>query len=76
MDQAFKQGDKVSWSTPQGKTVGKVVKKLTSRTEVKGHTVAASKENPQYLVESEKEIKMCYKKLSDGEILGMVFCLI
>ncbi|MBW4485944.1 MAG: DUF2945 domain-containing protein [Tildeniella torsiva UHER 1998/13D] len=54
MDQAFKQGDKVSWSTPQGKTVGKVVKKLTSRTEVKGHTVAASKENPQYLVESEK----------------------
>lgn len=54
MDQVFKQGDKVSWSTPQGKTVGKVVKKLTSRTEIKGHTVAASEENPQYLVESEK----------------------
>lgn len=54
MDQSFKQGDKVSWSTPQGKTVGKVVKKLTSHTEIKGHTVAASKENPQYLVESDK----------------------
>ncbi|MEA5450998.1 DUF2945 domain-containing protein [Leptolyngbya sp. CCNP1308] len=54
MNQAFKQGDKVSWSTAQGKTVGKVVKKITSRTEIKGHTVAASKENPQYLVESEK----------------------
>lgn len=54
MDQAFKQGDKVSWNTAQGKIVGKVVKKLTSRTEIKGHTVAASKESPQYLVESEK----------------------
>lgn len=34
--------------------MGTIVEKLTSRTEIKGHTVAASKENPQYLVESEK----------------------
>ena len=54
MAQAFKKGDKVSWSTPQGKTVGTIVEKLTSRTEIKGHTVAASKESPQFLVESEK----------------------
>ncbi|WP_035987409.1 DUF2945 domain-containing protein [Leptolyngbya sp. KIOST-1] len=54
MTQTFKQGDRVSWNTAQGKTVGKVVKKLTSRTEIKGHTVAASKDEPQYLVESEK----------------------
>jgi hypothetical protein len=54
MTQTFNQGDKVSWNTAQGKTVGKVIKKLTSRTEIKGHTVAASKEEPQYLVESEK----------------------
>lgn len=54
MSQTFKKGDKVSWNTPQGKTLGTVVEKLTSRTEIKGHTVAASKENPQYLVESEK----------------------
>lgn len=54
MTQTFKQGDKVSWNTSQGKTVGKVIKKLTSRIEIKGHTVVASKEEPQYLVESEK----------------------
>ncbi|WOD37556.1 DUF2945 domain-containing protein [Nodosilinea sp. E11] len=54
MAQSFKPGDQVSWNTAQGKTVGKVVKKLTSRTEIKGHTVAASDDDPQYLVESDK----------------------
>ena len=50
----LKKGDRVEWETSQGKTAGKVVKKLTSRTKIKGHQVAASKENPEYLVESEK----------------------
>nr|WP_205761023.1 DUF2945 domain-containing protein [Luteolibacter luteus] len=50
----LKKGDRVEWETSQGKTTGKVVKKLTSRTKIKGHQVAASKENPEYLVESEK----------------------
>ena len=50
----FKQGDRVRWDTSQGETHGKVKKKLTSRTRVKGHTVAASKDEPQYLVESDK----------------------
>ncbi|MEO1300475.1 MAG: DUF2945 domain-containing protein [Cyanobacteria bacterium J06636_16] len=44
----------MEWNTSQGKTIGKVVKKLTSSTEIKGHTVSASKEAPQYLVESDK----------------------
>jgi hypothetical protein len=54
MAQSFQPGDTVSWNTGQGKTVGKVVKKLTSRTEIKDHTVAASEDDPQYLVESNK----------------------
>ena len=36
MAQEFKQGDKVEWNTPQGKTRGTVKKKLTSNTEVGG----------------------------------------
>jgi hypothetical protein len=53
--QDFKQGDQVEWNTPQGKTRGKVKKKLTSpRTEVGGQTVAASEDDPRYLVQSEK----------------------
>ena len=34
--QGFKQGDTVEWNTPQGKTRGKVKKKLTSPTQVGG----------------------------------------
>jgi hypothetical protein len=52
--QEFKQGDKVEWNTPQGKTRGTVKKKLTSDTEVGGQTINASENDPRYLVESEK----------------------
>jgi uncharacterized protein YijF (DUF1287 family) len=50
----FKQGDKVSWETSQGRTHGTVIKRLTSRTHVKGHAVDASEDEPQYLVKSDK----------------------
>jgi hypothetical protein len=49
----FKNGDKVTWETSQGKTKGKVVKKQTTPTKIKGHEVNASKSNPEYIVESE-----------------------
>ena len=52
--QEFKQGEEVEWNTPQGKTCGTVKKKLTDRTEVGGQTIAASEDDPRYLVESEK----------------------
>lgn len=54
MADQFKAGDRVEWDTPQGPTVGKIVRKLTSPMDIKGHHVAASEDNPQYLVESEK----------------------
>jgi DUF2945 family protein len=50
----FKQGDEVEWNTPQGKTRGTVMKKLTHRTEVGGQAIAASEDDPRYLVQSEK----------------------
>ncbi|MBD5653765.1 MAG: DUF2945 domain-containing protein [Candidatus Eremiobacteraeota bacterium] len=54
MSDKLKRGDDVTWKS-SGKTVaGKVVKKLTSPTDIKGHHVAASAENPEYLVESDK----------------------
>jgi hypothetical protein len=55
--QEFKQGDKVEWNTPQGKTRGTVKKMLTSDTEVGGQKFKASKDDPRYLVESEKSGK-------------------
>ena len=54
MSEKLKAGDKVEWETSQGKTSGTVKKKLTKPTDIKNHHVAASKENPEYLVESEK----------------------
>ena len=62
MAEDFKPGDTVEWNTPQGKTKGKVVEKLTSRTEVSGQTVAASDDDPRYLVESEKSGKQAAHK--------------
>lgn len=54
MTEEFQKGDKVEWKTPQGKTTGEVEKKLTSPTDIKGHHVAASEDNPEYLVKSDK----------------------
>lgn len=53
-EKTFKAGDKVKWDHSQGTTTGKVVKKVTSKTKIKGHKVAASKDNPEYIVESAK----------------------
>ena len=51
---APKPGDPVAWETSQGETTGTVVEKVTARTRIKGHVVAASPENPEYIVESDK----------------------
>ncbi len=50
----FKPGDHVEWKSSQGTIEGTVEKKLTKATDIKGHHVAASPENPEYLVESDK----------------------
>ncbi len=54
MAEEFKKGDRVEWKTSQGKTTGEVVNKVTSPTDIKKHHVAASEDNPQYIVESDK----------------------
>lgn len=50
----FSTGDKVEWKTSRGRTHGEVVRKQTSPTHIKGHEVAASKDNPEYIVKSAK----------------------
>ena len=57
MAKSVKVGDKVGWDSSGGHSTGKVVKKLTAPTKIKGHKVAASKDDPQYLVESAKSGK-------------------
>jgi len=54
LSEQIKKGDKVEWNTSKGKTTGEVKEKLTSPTDIQGHHVAASKDHPEYLVESDK----------------------
>ena len=57
MPQDFKRGDRVEWNF-RGRTVrGRVRRRLTKRTEVGGQVVAASKDDPRYVVRSEKSGK-------------------
>jgi len=57
MNSEPKKGNHVEWGTSQGKTQGVVEKKLTAPMDIKGHHVAASKKNPEFLVKSEKSGK-------------------
>jgi Hypervirulence associated proteins TUDOR domain len=54
MAKDLKKGDKVEWNSHGSKAKGEVKKKITSETEEAGRKVKASKDEPQYLVESEK----------------------
>lgn len=62
MAKELKKGDTVAWKTSQGETTGKVIRKQTSPTKIKGHEVKASKADPQVIVESSKtEAKAAHK---------------
>jgi Hypervirulence associated proteins TUDOR domain len=50
----FKKGDKVKWKSHGSEAVGHVERKITEKTEAGGRKVDASKDEPQYLVRSEK----------------------
>jgi len=49
-----KAGDKVSWKSHGSSAHGTVKRKLVSPTTTKGHKVAASRENPEFLVEARR----------------------
>ena len=62
MAQSFSKGDKVSWNTSGGETTGTVVEKLTKATDIDAQHVAASEDDPCYLVESDKSGKKAAHK--------------
>lgn len=54
MPTQFKIGDRVSWNSEAGRVTGTIRRKITKPIRFKGYTVRASKDTPQYLIESEK----------------------
>lgn len=55
-------GDPVEWNTSQGTTRGEVVRRQTSETHIKGHKVAATPDDPQFIVRSAKSGKLAAHK--------------
>ena len=61
MAEELKPGDRVSWKSHGGEAHGKVVRKQTSETQIKGHKVAASQDNPQFIVETDEGKRAAHK---------------
>ncbi|MDQ3729864.1 MAG: DUF2945 domain-containing protein [Actinomycetota bacterium] len=62
MTESFRHGDRVEWNFRGRRVAGKVRKRLVERTEVGGQVVAASKDDPRYLVRSERSGKETARK--------------
>jgi hypothetical protein len=57
MPDEFKRGDRVEWTFRGRPVAGKVRRKLTKRTEIGGRPVAASEEDPRYVVVTDRSGK-------------------
>jgi len=62
MKRDFKVGDHVGWNSEAGHVRGTIKKKVTSAIKFKTYTVRASKEEPQYLIKSDKTDHMAMHK--------------
>lgn len=54
MAKTFKVGDRVSWNSEAGRVTGVIQKKIASQITFKGYKRHATKDQPQYLIKSEK----------------------
>ncbi|CAN5248236.1 DUF2945 domain-containing protein [soil metagenome] len=54
MEKAFSKSDMAAWDSSGGHSIGKVVKRVTVSMKIQSLTVAASKDNPEYIVRSKK----------------------
>jgi DUF2945 family protein len=54
MATAFKRGDHVEWNSEAGRVRGTIVKKVTTEIIFKGYKRHASREEPQYIIQSDK----------------------
>jgi hypothetical protein len=62
MKQEFTVGDHVEWNSEAGRVRGTIKKIIASAIKFKGYTVHASREEPQYLIKSDKTDHMAMHK--------------
>ena len=63
-------GDRVEWNFGRGKAIGTVEGKLTEPTTIGGQKVAASPEDPRFLVRTERSGKEAAKRAETLRKLG------
>ena len=54
MPKIFKRGDHVEWNSEAGRVRGVIIKKVVSNIRIEGYVHHASREEPQYLIQSDK----------------------
>ena len=54
MPRIFKRGDHVEWNSEAGRVRGIIIKKVVSNIRIKGYVHHASRDEPQYLIQSDK----------------------
>lgn len=54
MSKEFKVGDRVRWNSEAGRVSGVIIGKVTTAINFKGYVHHASREEPQYLIKSDK----------------------
>jgi hypothetical protein len=54
MPKIFRRGDHVEWNSEAGRVRGVIIKKVISNIRIKGYVHHASKDEPQYLIQSDK----------------------
>jgi hypothetical protein len=70
MSEELRRGDRVEWSFRGRPVIGTVRRRITSRTEVDGRVVAASRDDPRYVVRSEKSGKETVRRAETLKRLG------
>ena len=72
MTNDFKVGDHVEWNSEAGRVRGTIKDKIVSEITFKGYTVHASKEEPQYLIKSDKTDHLAMHKGSALEKISKI----
>jgi hypothetical protein len=62
MAQKFNVGDHVSWNSEAGRVSGKIVRVHTKNVNYKGYVHHASKEEPQYEIQSDRSAHIALHK--------------
>jgi hypothetical protein len=63
MAKVFKAGDHVRWNSEAGLVSGVIIRKLTAKLRFKGYVHHASKEEPQYMIKSDKTDHLPFTKV-------------